>query len=456
MTSSAVVATSPVPESQVRLTGGDGFVLALDRMMRRNGQHGLTGQTHIVFDSPPDLIALQAAAEKLAAAYPILNARVTRNFLTLVPSWKYAKHPASLPVRLWREAGRVGAPASATEIPSLQEWSEDMLNRSLATSEGCRNLRVDLVFPRGGKTILSLTWTHLLFDGKGAELIAGALLQSAAAAPRLSFFDNPAEAPMPLRERIRVATPVVKRFFHLAENTYRSLAGPCPRPGRLRFLLRQLDENQTATVRERATRFTGPLFNAGFYLACAARAHRQLFLARGEDPTHYVVSIPVQIRRKGAAAVPFQNCVTVVFFCLRREDLTTLETAATAAQVQFEEMMRERLDRSFLHVLEMMKRLPAPIYMRFVGRQFAGEITSFFHSFTGDFTLPQDEAFGAKVLDAYHIPSVSSPPGSGLFLGMFRDRLSATFSWRDNASTQEEAALITEHLLRDLTGGGQA
>jgi hypothetical protein len=75
----------------------------------------------------------------------------------------------------------------------------------------------------------------------------------------------------------------------------------------------------------------------------------------------------------------FQNGVTMLFFHLRREDLETVESATRAAQVQFEEMTRAQLDRSFHQVLDMMKRLPSPLYMRFVGMQFQGEITSFFH-----------------------------------------------------------------------------
>ena len=451
MTSPAGGVSGASATPPLRLTGADCFILALDRIMRRNGQHGLNGQTHVLLDGAPDPEALQAAATRLAAAFPVLNAKVSRSFLTLVPAWKPARQSPVLPVRCWREPGSNAL--DAIETPSLREWAENILNRPLVAREGCRNLRLDVVFLADGKAVLVLTWAHLLFDGKGAELLVGALLQNeplSADQPRTS--KNPAEAPMSLRKRFATAKPVVERFFTLARNKYRSLSGPHPKPGLLRFIIKKLDENQTAGVQNRACDFTSPLFNAAFYLACAARAHRQAFLSRGEDPPHYVVSIPVQIRRKGGATTPFQNCVTVLFFCLKREDLDSLETAAAAAQTQFEEMMRNRLDTSFLHVLEMMKLLPAPFYMRFVGHQFAGEITSFFHSFTGNFAVPLDEVFGAKVLDAHHIPAVSAPPGSGLFMGIFKGRLSVTFSWRENASSEKEAGIITDHLLRDLTG----
>lgn len=91
------------------------------------------------------------------------------------------------------------------------------------------------------------------------------------------------------------------------------------------------------------------------------RAHRAAFLSRGQDPERYVVSDPVQVRKKGQGGSPFQNCATILFFALEREALESVESAAACAQRQFEEMTRARLDRSFLAVLELMRVIPAII-----------------------------------------------------------------------------------------------
>jgi hypothetical protein len=175
-------------------------------------------------------------------------------------------------------------------------------------------------------------------------------------------------------------------------------------------------------------------------------------LARGKDPAGYLVSIPVQIRKKGKGAVPFQNSVTILFFALAREALETVESAARTAQQQFEEMTRAGMDRSFRAVLDLMRVLPAAVYMWFVGRQFGGEITSFFHSFTGDFSAGLSDVFGARASNAYHVPAVSSPPGSGLFLGLFQGRLNVTLSWRDGSVSGDEAERILDRLHEDFVG----
>ena len=97
-----------------------------------------------------------------------------------------------------------------------------------------------------------------------------------------------------------------------------------------------------------------------------------------------------------------------------------------------------------------MRRIPARPYMKFLESQFAGEVTSFFHSSTGNFALISDELCGAKVLDAYHVPSVSAPPGSGLFFGQYSGRITATFTWRETSATEAEADLILSQLRKDL------
>jgi len=82
--------------------------------------------------------------------------------------------------------------------------------------------------------------------------------------------------------------------------------------------------------------------------------------------------------------------------------------------------------------------------------QFAGEVTSFFHSSTGNFALISDELCGAMVLDAYHVPSVSAPPGSGLFFSEYSGRITATFSWRERSASEAEVDLILNQLRKDL------
>jgi len=435
------------------LTGADCFVLALSRMMKRQGQNGLIGQTQLQLEGVPDIATLEAGAKRFGAGYPLLNARVRRSLFSLVPSWRQDIHSDRiLGLHLWKEAGAeaVDGGIAAKEVKSLHHLAEDLLNSPLDDQSGVRNLRLDLILLRDGGSALLFTWDHLLFDGKGAEFLVRAFIEACKGTSLPDFSNKPA-TPVPIAAQLKKAKPATDRFSEIVSNKYRSLSSNNPGPCRLRYKLLKFDPEETIKVQERATAFSG-LFAISFYLACAARGHRKAFLSRGSDPTHYVSSILVQLRRKGAHSDPFQNRVTVLFFSLKKEDLGSLQDAVNAGQSQFEDMTRKELGPSFEMILRLMRRLPSFFYLKFLGSQFSGQITSFFHSSTGTFALSESHLCGSRITDAYHVPSVSAPPGSGLFFGEYQGQLTATFSWRDGAVTEAEADLILAQVKNDLTG----
>jgi len=420
-------------------------------MMRLNGQQGLVGQTHVDLEEVPDIETLRKGARNFGDAYPLLNAFVRRSPLTLLPSWWVdARDPRSLTVQVWYEEGTEAPPTDASRTDSSHQLAEDLLNTPIRECGGLRNLRLDLVLLKEGGSTLILTWNHLLFDGKGAELLAGALVHVVNGHAPEQFHTSNTDN-IPLGEQFRKSKPAVNRFFELMMNRYQSLSGKKPRPGRLRFRVMNFTQEETTLIQARVVSLSG-LFPLSFYLASAARAHREAFLSRGEDPEHYVSSIPVQLRRKWVGANPFQNRVTVLFFSMKRENLDTMTDAVKAAHLQFEEITRRELGSSFSHILRLMRRLPSYFYMKFLGTQFSGDITSFFHSATGTFAANLREFSGVKVMNAYHVPSVSAPPGSGLFFGESHGRISAIFSWREGSVTEHEADLVMQRMRSDLMG----
>ena len=422
--------------------------------MKSQGQNELIGQTQLELDGVPDVVFLKDVARRFGDAHPLLNAQVKRNIFTLVPSWVEGSGTGRfLDLSLWKEVGtNFEGPFSCQDVASAHRLSEDLLNASLERQSGFRNLRLDLVLLQSGGSILIFTWNHLLFDGKGAELLVSAFIK---AAKEWAICKSPdtMQKPISIMDQLKKSTIAKDRFFELLANDYMSLSASKPGPCRIRYKLLKFDQETTKKIQERAEKLSG-LFSISFYLACAARAHRQAFLSRASDPAHYVSSIPVQVRRKGASGNPFQNQVTVLFFLLKRESLDTLQSAVEAAQKQFEDMTRKGLGPSFEMILRLMRRLPSYFYFKFLGAQFSGRITSFFHSSTGAFPFDKASVCGVGVLDARHVPAVSAPPGSGLFFSESHGRLTAVFSWRDGPVTESEADIILRQVEADLTGGG--
>ena len=463
---------------KVPLGACDYFILALDDTMRRSGQGRHYGQTVLELESIPDPARLRESLEQLCSKHPLLTARIGRNFFTRVPYWiSVPAEKRKIPFSIFREKG-VGAAVPAArssgqafgtnaspqfslgEVETLHQFCEQRLNQPIESEVGPSNLRVDLVELNGGGAAIVTTWSHRLLDGKGAEMILSEWLRLAGTddlsvneeAPSVS----PPPEPLSIKERYQAARASARRFGMLSRKYIQSLGGTKATPSKARFRVITLSPEETARIKEEAVRLTGALFNMPYYLACSARVHETVLRERGTAPPSFIVTLPVQIRRKGKLGPIFQNHLTILFFHLSAEDLLSVESSTRAVQNEFLIMMRERLDVSFLKVLGFMRRLPLRWYIAFAKSHFRGEITSFFHSHTGPLSPDILSFFGAKISNAYHIPTVSTPPGSGIFMCERDGQLNITISWREGAMSDAECDRMASQLVEDLAGCPEA
>lgn len=444
---------------KVPLGACDYFLLALDDMMHRAGQGRHFGQTILELEGVPDPKALSRSIEQLCAKQPLLTARIARNFFTLVPYWiTVAPEKRKVPFAVWRESGASGlvGPVGSDigEVESLHAFCQRRLNEPIESEVGPSNFRVDLVELKGGGSAIVTTWSHLLLDGKGAEMILSEWLRVAGTADLTATEEAPpvvaSPEPLSVPERYRAAKASARRFGTLSRKFIRSLGGTKPTASDARFRVITLTPEETAEVKAQAVRLTGALFNMPFYLACATRGHEVILKQRNQLPPSFIVSLPAQNRRKGTVGPIFQNHLTILFFHLASEELLTVESATRAVQDEFRLMMRDRLDTSFLKLLGFMRRLPLRWYIAFAKSHFRGEITSFFHSHTGPFAPDIRSFFGLKIRNAYHIPTVSTPPGSGIFMCEHNGQLNITISWREGAMSESECDCMAKQLVADL------
>lgn len=206
-------------------------------------------------------------------------------------------------------------------------------------------------------------------------------------------------------------------------------------------------------MKRRAQPVTGGIFALPWFLAVTMRAHAAVFRARGVNEGSLECTISVQGRKRGMRGPIFQNQVSQLFFALPLAGLTSAEEAARALQEQFAAMTRERFDVAFIVMVDWMRRLPAPLYRRFLRREASGQLASFYHAHTGEFLPGVREFCGGAIADGWHIPSVAQPPGTGLFFSERDGKLTASLCWREGALAASERALMLESLRADLLGG---
>ena len=98
----------------------------------------------------------------------------------------------------------------------------------------------------------------------------------------------------------------------------------------------------------------------------------------------------------------------------------------------------------------MARYAPMPIYAHMARRGFGGELCSFFFAYTGEFAAGLEELCQARILNAYHSPSVPASPGSGTILCLRKNRLNVVQVYQQGAVGESELAQLRASLRRDL------
>jgi hypothetical protein len=435
--------SEPVPAGAVRvpLTGVDAYFLAVEDMMERAGQGRHVGVSVVELGEGTDVARLREAAGRFSRSHPLLHARLERPWAFGVPEW-VAEPP-------------YGAEAVPVVVHGEGTDWEELCGRLLA--EGGEAVFELHVVPRAGGHWLVARWFHLLFDGRGAELALEEIARLAAnpegepEGARASW-GIPFPPPEGLVARWRHPQAFVDRHYEMKPFDFECVGGVEPRAGRARFRVVRFGGEESGAIRARAERFAGGIFHLPFFFAAASRAHAAVFRARGAEPAGYYSPAPVQARKRWMRDPIFQNQVTVLFFKLTAEEVRDFGTAVASLQRQFERSVRAGVEHSFATMLWWMRRLPTRVLRWFLLADTGGRLTSFFQSHTGEFLSGAREFCGAEILHGWHIPSVSQPPGSGVFFNDHRGRVVATISWREGSLAEEEVDLMVESLRRDLAG----
>jgi hypothetical protein len=384
-----------------------------------------------------DLARFRSAVERLAAESAIAKARLT-------------KAPLGIPRWSWNAGTRAEFPVHVHD--EHRNWTE-IAQRILDESDDAP-IRFDVILSSSGHTIL-FRWLHVLLDGKGAELLLAEIARLAAdnsLSAKPDSWGHQTPKPKGWRAVLGEAERFKDHFYVLSKQAIRSLGGVVPRSGAPRFCVDEFSADETARITARAAEVSRGMFQIGWFLAATMRAHWRVTEARGERTDSVQSGCAVQERKRGSRHPIWQNQVSQLFFCLRPAELGDLATAAALLQTQFTEMSRSRLEVAFAVMARLFRRLPAWFYLRMLRRNSGGHLTSFFFSHTGEFLPECAEFCGAPVEHGWHIPTVSQPPGTGIFFGQRGGKMTATFSWREGVLKEGELELLRRSIREDLLG----
>lgn len=419
------------------LGGADWFLITVERMMRAKGQGEHVGITVIRVGPGFDSASFSSAVTRLAMASPIAKATLHKAPFGIA-RWKWhAETRAEFPVRIHDQPG--------DWIANAQRILEEPDNIPI---------RFD-VFSDGTGSLILFRWLHVLLDGKGAELLLAEVARLASdsglSAKTESWGISPAKI-KGWRAIVAEAERFKEHFYTLSKQSIRSLGGSKPIAGAARFHVEEFTVEETARIATRAAEVSRGMFQLGWFLAATMRAHLRVLDARGEKAETFQAGCAVQERKRGARHPIWQNQVSQLFFCLRPDELGDLASAAAKLQTQFTEMSRSRLEVAFGVMARLFRHLPAWFYLRMLKGNSGGHLTSFFFSHTGEFLPECAEFCGAQIEHGWHIPTVSQPPGTGIFFGQRGGKMTATFAWREGVLRAGELDKLRASIREDLLG----
>ncbi len=453
-------AVAPVPEEKfdrLPLRDCDFFTHAFDEMLRHAGQGGHIARSFIELDRVPDVTALKAVLVRLQDhfPFPILTAQLKKPSFFSLPGWVPATNPRPLELALWSDEKSPGLLLShgGQKFADLQTKLDDIINTSLPQyDDGWMNVRFDLVEKLDATCVFVFSWSHLIMDGIGAEffLLEINRLLGGKSEPVPGFDLTDLKDPRGWGERWKTAKVMPSFFDTVMKHPFEALGSAKLSSGRAHFQVITLTKAQSAEAARRSAEISGPLINMPFHLACAMRAHQSVFAHRGQKPESLMCCIPIQVRRKGTRGPLFQNHLTMFFCNLLAADLGTLTAAAQSLHQQHTRFIKDKIGDAFRDLMWLMRPMPPGLHMHFINWHMKGKFSSFYHSNTGVFAPELTEFAAAKVTNAYHVPSFSDPPGTGVFTNEKNGRLVLTLCWREGTMTEEERAIFIHQLMSDL------
>lgn len=418
-------------------TTSDAFLLALESHMRHRGQGSHLSATVIELSGQPDADTLQATAARLATRHPLLHAHIHRG-RDFIARW----HPGEsrpLPLRIH--------PQGPLD-PLLQRLFSEAAIDIFAPGP---NLELHALPLAADRWALILLWPHALFDAIGIDKL-------------LAAFDHPDDTPQHDWGETSAATgaasqlwqsakPIVEEMRSFPTWRIRSLHRKRTRAGAPRFEILRFTHEETATIRQRMAATAGELLTLPYFAAVAARATRSLIAARhpGEQ-VPALLSLPVQRIANPAKRPLFQNHMVAWSLMLAPDEFGDLGETTRTLHRKYAGFLRRKLPAAMEALMKLMERCPSRFYLKPARHYLGGEICTLFHSHTGRFATGTPTLLGCDIVNGFHVPTVSDPPGLGIFFSERSDRLTCTLSWRDATLSPEELTLLKHSIRADLLG----
>ncbi len=357
----------------------------------------------------------------------------------------------------WQLDAKAPLPEIAEQqLPDYQGVPDSLLDRPIHPHQESP-FRIALIHLPKGRSLLIFTWHHALLDAHGAERFIHGLAHPGETQIQWQQQASPRDQ-RTLLQRLNIARDGKRFLFEASEPPLTSIyAHSAKKPGQFtqRYRLLRFNEQETREITANAHRQGGGFILSSFYLAATACASAAIQLQRNSLDGDYLVPMPQDRRRRGAAGPVIGNQASFLFYRIPKDNLKDIKLCSRSLTEQMTRQIRQQMPGNFLSMMALFRRIPGPLYRFLMKLPTAGLMASLHFSDTGESMSDYQTLFGLPVRSAVHYPPNLYPPGVTIIFTRFRGALQVTFGYLQEELQEQEAKQLLDDL-RSLLLTGKA
>jgi hypothetical protein len=414
---------------KIYFNGIDWVTAALNHQCRLTPARGNNFLIALELGSPLPAAKIKRLLADCHTILPLLNGRIRRAW-DLAPYW----HPGNGAEIPFSE----NSVADATVADSLMNA---FANEPLPKNTGVAIKQISL----NGAARLIFKFSHLLFDGRGAELFLKAIDERQLG----NVSENPG-LPDPELDKWAdkfQAGKIVhrKRLAILEQHKIAALPSGQMTAMPARFRIIKLEPAASADIQKKSDREAGP-FMFGVYLASIVCHCFDRFLNVRNIKGDIMLPMSVDLRGFGVPAkTVFFNQWSFSPLLAERDERRKLADWIDKLKKQVMSNAADKIPQS-LRTASMLSRIvPLPIMSLFAKNIFGKTAGTVMFSFVSGSSLTP--AFiETPLLNMYHVPLMPPHPGIGVFFNRFENRINAVISYREGVLSELEIDEFTDSL----------
>ncbi len=422
------------------LSGFDWVMGIIDCILKNRSSAGNIAQLVFALDSPIEERALREHLGQYIQSFPVLRGKISRNYLNLVPYWKFPKKNCEIRLNL--------------NVYNLEDSSSD--EDAISLIEKCLNkpfenendhLAFHLIYTKNRPDYFLVTFDHVLFDARGVETFINFFQHYVNNNKDTSVIDG-INYPCPSgltewTDKFKAGKKVNRRIIALSNTPTRSINIPQQEKKGFKFKLISFNREETEKILDDVNDKAGYLMEMPYYLAVVTQTMHELFENKKVPPSSYLIPVSIDKRsNKDTKQEMFFNYASLLFFQIEEGILNDKKALITLIKEQMYEQVQSRFPENIWKASALLRIAPLAVMRKIFYLPFGGILGSFFFAHVGKNIYQFPELMGAKIRSIIHVPRIPIPPGFGMVFNSFDGRLNVQIIWLDGMLQDEDVAVL--------------